>query len=212
MPGSPGAIAIVWNHPDAAGPEGEGNALAVGSGVDPVPRYDPWDGDRLNSNFWYPGNVDSQIRSVSLFAPTTGSTTLILYTTVTLDPLVIANPGIEWNNLDGNFLLLDNRTGNRLDINLWDFFLDPFGFTWDRWPSTIIVAHSAPSILEKRFSAAASLTPIWVQTIDPQLQNANGGVVQKVVRDGPPQWSWVAFPKVFPTFPDPLKLNPHQNY
>jgi hypothetical protein len=106
---------------------------------------------------------------------------------------------------DRYFLVLDNRTGGRWDVNLADFLLSEDGTTWDSQPSSLIVVHTAQAP-EVRISAAEQLTPIWNDIIDVPLKDANGGPVEKVSRNGTPEWSWVAFPINMDY------LNPNLNY
>ncbi len=183
----PGASAIIWDQPNAGGPTGSGIAAIAGtglSGTNPAARYDAWDYDRLvNFNSW--GGLAGIISSVSLFTPITGATVVILYAYA---------PGFLYNatHFDYSFLLLDNQSGDRWDVNLADI---PFqDGTWDNCASSMIVVHTAQGP-EVRLSASTSLTPTWNSFIDPQLANAADGAVTGISRSGNPSWRWVAFPK-----------------
>lgn len=200
MPGetSPGAVALVWELPGAGGPQGSGLVALAGTD-DQSTRYDAWDYDRL-LNFGgdpWGGGLTGAISSVSLFAPAAGATVLILFNA--------DGPGPVYNasHFDRHFLVLDNRTGGRVDVDLSTISFE--AGSWDNCATSMIVVHTAQSS-EVRISAASTLTPVWNSFVDPQLASAAGDLVTSITRKGDPKWSWTAFPV------DRQFLSPSGNY
>jgi hypothetical protein len=203
MSGIPNAIALVWDEPDAGGHDASGLVAAVGTG-DGTQRYDAWDLEAMDEfgggpPGWLYG-LAWRISSASLFAPVTGATVLIFYSDGWRFPF--STPV----RFSGFFLLLDNRSGGRWDVNLADRPLLNDGQeislpNWENAPTSMIVVHTAQGP-ERRLSAAATLTPIWNNIIDEQLAAASGGVAT-VTRSGDPSWDWLPFPKF---------LNQNRNY
>ena len=95
------ALAMLWDQPDAGGPSGSGHCLLIGTGAniryDRLTRDDLWNGNLISGG-------SPTTSSVSLFAPLTGATGLILCRAEFYD----------------QFFFIENRTGGRLDLNLTD--------------------------------------------------------------------------------------------
>ena len=202
---STSAVALVWDKPDAGGPKGTGDVAAAATG-DATLRYDAWDFDTMADFGWGdPGTygVAWKISSVSLFAPVTGASVIIFYSDGGRFPFS------TFTRFDRFFLLIDNRTGKQLNVNLADRpLLDDGGGSslpnWENAPTSMILVHTAQGP-ERRLAAAATLNPMWNNLIDKQLKEGSSGAAT-VTRKGNPSWDWIPFPrgKEF--------LNPNRNY